>query len=75
MIDLIRNMDESETKRLSLIKTLVYLVLKAPEELTTVDSTIFGKFFQLAVDINDDQVTENILWLQAALIEMNSSDE
>ena len=56
-------MDESETKRLSLIKTLVYLVLKAPEELTTVDSTIFGKLFQLAVDINDDQVTENILWL------------
>ena len=54
LIDLIKDMDDSPSKRLSLIKTMVYLILKAPEELATIDSAIFGKFFQLAVDVNDD---------------------
>ena len=75
LIDLIKDMDDSPSKRLSLIKTMVYLILKAPEELATIDSAIFGKFFQLAVDVNDDQVIENMLWLQASLIEINSSED
>ena len=75
LIDLIKAMENSPSKRLSLIKTMVYLILKAPEELCTIDSAIFGKFFQLAVDMNDDQVIENMLWLQASLIEINTSED
>ena len=56
-------MKDSPSKRLSIIKTMVYLCLKAPEELCSIESSIFGKFFQLAVDIDDDKITENILWL------------
>ena len=56
-------MEDSPSKRLSIIKTMVYLFLKAPEELCSIDSSIFGKFFQLAVDIKDDEVIENVLWL------------
>ena len=54
---------------------MVYLILKAPEELITVDSTIFGRFFEMASQSQDDEVVENILWLQEALIEINSSEE
>ena len=68
-------MDDSPSKRLSLIKTLVYLILKAPDELSNIDQAIFGQFFKLAVDIKDDNVIENILWLQSALIEIDSSEE
>jgi len=68
-------MGDEPFKRLSIIKTMVYLILRAPEELMTVDTAIFGKFFELATDIDDDEVTENILWLQASLVEINSSNE
>ena len=68
-------MNDSPSKRLSLIKTLVYLILKAPDELANIDPAIFGQFFKLAVDIKDDNVIENILWLQSALIEIDSSEE
>jgi hypothetical protein len=54
---------------------MVYLILRAPEELMTVDTAIFGSFFELATDIDDDEVKENILWLQASLVEINSSSE
>ena len=54
---------------------LVYLILKAPDELSNIDPAIFGQFFKLAVDVKDEQVIENILWLQSALIEINSSEE
>ena len=75
LIDLIKNMQNSRSKRLSLIKTLVYLTLKAPNELCTIDPEVFGLFFNLALEINDEQVTENMLWLQYAMIEIFSSDE
>ena len=68
-------MNEVPSKRNALIKTLVYLVLKAPEELSTVDANIFGDLFKLAVELDDNEVTENILWLQSAILEINSSDE
>ena len=54
---------------------MVYLILKAPDELSNIDPAIFGQFFKLAVDVKDEQVIENILWLQSALIEINSSEE
>ena len=75
LIDLIKQMENSKSKRLSLIKTLVYLTLKAPDELSTIDQGIFGQLFRLALEVKDEQVTENMLWLQSALIEMNSSEE
>jgi hypothetical protein len=68
-------MEDEPVKRLSIIKTMIYLMLRAPEELMTVDTAIFGRFFKLATDIKDDGVTENILWLQASLVEINSSPE
>ena len=63
MIDLIKKMEHTTSKRLSLIKTMVYLTLKAPDELSTIDMEIFGQFFNLALEINDEQATENMLWL------------
>ena len=75
LIELMQSMDESPGKRLALTKTMVYLILKAPEELVTVDSAVFGRFFEMAAQSADDEIIENILWLQEALIEMNSSEE
>ena len=42
LIDLIQNMEDTPSKRLSLIKTIVFLILKAPDELCVIDSAIFG---------------------------------
>ena len=56
-------MESTPSKRLELIKTMIYLMLKAPEELSTVDSAVFGKFFKLATVIDDEEATENILWI------------
>lgn len=47
-------MESTPNKRLSLIKTMVYLVLKAPDELSTIDPAIFGDFFKLAIEVKDD---------------------
>ena len=63
LIQLIHDIKDEPIKRLSIIKTMIYLVLRAPEEMMTVDTAIFGKFFELATTLNDDEVTENILWL------------
>ena len=56
-------MNESPGKRLALTKTMVYLILKAPEELATIDSAIFGRFFEMASQSADEEIVENILWL------------
>ena len=63
MIELIRSMEDTPNKRNSLMKTMVYLVLRAPEELCSLDPKIMGNFFALAIEIDDDEVKENILWL------------
>ena len=68
-------MESTPSKRLALIKTMIYLMLKAPEELSTIDSAIFGQFFKLATVIDDEEATENILWIQSALIEINFTDD
>ena len=63
LIELMQSMDESPGKRLALTKTMVYLILKAPEELVTVDGAVFGRFFEMAAQSADDEIIENILWL------------
>lgn len=35
-------MQDEPIKRLSIIKTMIYLILRAPEELMTIDPAIFG---------------------------------
>ena len=75
MIELVKHMDESPVKRLILIKTMVYLVIRAPQELSKIDSHIFGKLFEVASEINDEEISENLLWLQTSLLEINSSEE
>ena len=72
---LIKGMNRTPAKRNALVKTLVYLVLRAPEELSTLDHNIMGNFFALANEINDDDIKENILWLQKSLVEINCSEE
>ena len=42
---------------------MIYLILKAPEELVTVDGAVFGRFFEMAAQSADDEIIENILWL------------
>ena len=42
---------------------MVYLILKAPEELATIDSAIFGRLFEMASQSADEEIVENILWL------------
>ena len=75
LLKLIHSMEEVPSKRNALIKTLVYLVLKAPDELCKVDASVFGELFKLAVSLEDNEITENILWLQSALLEIKSSEE
>ena len=75
LLKLIHSMEEVPSKRNALIKTLVYLVLKAPDELCKVDASVFGELFKLAVSLDDNEITENILWLQSALLEIKSSEE
>ena len=69
-------MGDNATKRNALLTTLIYLMLKAPEELLQVDKNIIQSIFALAELIEgDDDVKENVLWLQSALIEINISEE
>ena len=68
-------MDENPDKRNALFSTLIYLMLKAPEELFTVDKQILAEIFMLATEIDDDDIKENLLWLQSSLIEINLSVE
>eukprot|EP00354_Favella_ehrenbergii_P007713 CAMPEP_0170476992 /NCGR_PEP_ID=MMETSP0123-20130129/18334_1 /TAXON_ID=182087 /ORGANISM="Favella ehrenbergii, Strain Fehren 1" /LENGTH=141 /DNA_ID=CAMNT_0010748439 /DNA_START=147 /DNA_END=572 /DNA_ORIENTATION=- len=74
-IELIRSMQKSTAKRNSLFTTLVYLMLKAPQEMVKVDQAFIGAIFALTSDIDDDDIKENLLWLQSAIIEVNTSDE
>ena len=71
---LVRGMSETPIKRNALVKTLAYLVLRAPEELCQMDPSIMGNFFALANEIDDDDIIENILWLQSSLVEINCSE-
>jgi hypothetical protein len=75
LIQLIHDMSDEPVKRLSIIKTMIYLMLRAPEELMAIDMEHYGKFFELATVLNDAKVTENILWLQTSLVEVNRSEE
>ena len=69
-------MGDNAKKRNALLTTLIYLMLKAPEELLQVDKNIIQSIFALAELIEgDDDVKENVLWLQSALIEINISEE
>lgn len=75
LIELIRSMAKNSAKRSALFTTLVYLMLKAPQEIARVDQALMGTIFSLTKEIDDDDIRENLLWLQAALIEVNTSDE
>ena len=68
-------MDENPSKRNALFSTLVYLMLKAPEEFFQVEKDILGGIFGLAMTIDDDDIKENLLWLQSSLIEIDFSED
>lgn len=74
LYDLIVEITE-QTKRATLAKTLIYLILKAPERLCSLEPRLFGKVFEMAINQEDPEITENVLWLQSSLIELKSSDE
>ena len=63
-----------QTKKATLAKTLIYLILRAPERLCSLEPRIFGKIFEMATNQDDPEITENVLWLQSSLIELKSSD-
>lgn len=50
-------------------------MIKAPEEFFQVDKDTLSDIFALSREIDDDEIKENLLWLQSSLIEANFSEE
>ena len=62
LYDLIVKINE-QIKKATLAKTLIYLILRAPERLCSLEPQLFGKIFEMAVNQDDPEITENVLWL------------
>ena len=69
-------------KRIVYIKSIIQSVLRIPEQICDHNPEFFGQLFQMAIDIPEtakyraelEDITENVLWLQTTLLELNLSD-
>ena len=69
-------------KKIVYIKSIIQAVLRIPEQICDTNPQFFGQLFNMAVDIKPgsqyraelEDITENVLWLQTTLLELNLSD-
>jgi hypothetical protein len=69
-------------KKIVFIKSIIQSVLRIPEQLCDSNPSFFGHLFSMATSLPQDKkyksevedITENVLWLQTTLLELNLSD-
>ena len=70
------NCMEPNHKLETLVKTVTYLLLKAPQELINVDVEIYEQLFAMTEKFKEnEEIFESIIWMQSTLLEVNSSEE
>lgn len=74
IIDILLKIDNSE-KQICLLKTIIGLVLRSPEELCAHNEQLFQKLFNMINNQNNQAIVENILWLQSSLLELQISEQ
>jgi len=62
-------------KKIGLLKILIYLVLCIPAELCDQKPKVFGMLFEMALNQDNSEICENILWLISSLLELRDSEE
>lgn len=62
-------------KKVALIKILVFLSLCIPLELCEDKPDIFGRLFGLAINQNNLEIVDNVLWLINSLLMLKESEE
>lgn len=65
-------------KKITLLKTIIQLAIKIPEQICDLNVEIFGKLFRFAVEFEDqndtNDIKECVLWLQTTILELNESE-
>ena len=72
---------ESLDKKIVYIKSIIQAVLRIPEHICDHNPEFFGQLFQMAIGVDSlkhqeeiEDITENVLWLQTTLLELNISE-
>lgn len=77
LFGLVESMADKD-KKVILIKTIIQLVIKIPEQICSLNVQIFGKLFQLALEFENQEdtndVKECVLWLQTTILELSQSE-